>query len=480
MNPMDHSNQIIDNLIKFFRNAISVEFFIQSEQRLERAASYAAPVSAVVGLLIGLTAAIKTDSFIAFLLGIGWVIAIAVGYYIGSKFLVSCKTVVHNNPTRISSQEYIDVIGLIGVLGIIFVALGGLVLSIKMSSPEVLKWTAIILVALIFSVCFSLHPSLVSTRVDTNSSAGEDAIAILAFGYKASVRLAGIIFGAATIFGTINLIFGLFRIIKGSGFEIYSGGLESIEGVSQVLGGLAYPFLAYVFFVLFYLAVDLMKAILSIPGSGVGHGSPANTNNSTPPQQHLQPGASSSSEGDATVFKSPITIDPQVAKKIVIGLVAASVIGGIGYGGWQYKLELDRKAEIAQQEELAKAEEAKRLEEAKQEALRQEELAKAEEAQRQELAKQEAARQEEERKRAQANPQVLPSQCTNHFNANYNKPGYGNNKAYAIAYDGTNSYCTMSYNSPTPQQASQSALQNCEQNKYKNNVRTACYVYKLN
>jgi hypothetical protein len=161
-------------------------------------------------------------------------------------------------------------------------------------------------------------------------------------------------------------------------------------------------------------------------------------------------------------------------------LVAASVIGGIGYGGWQYKLELDRKAEITQQEEIAKAEEAKRQEETKQEALRQEELAKAEEAQRQEFAKQEAAREEEERKRALANPQVLPSQCTNHFNANYNKPGYGNNKAYAVAYDGTNSYCTMSYNSLTPQQATQNALQNCEQNKYKNNVRTACYVYKLN
>ncbi|QWD12561.1 hypothetical protein G6704_08990 [Polynucleobacter paneuropaeus] len=480
MNPMDRSNQIIDNLIKFFRRAISVEFFVQSEQRLEQAASYAAPVAAIVGLLMGLTAAIKTDSFIAFLAGIGWVIAIAVGYYIGSKFLVSCKTVVHNNPTRISSKEYIDVIGLIGVLGIIFVALGGIVLAIKMSSPDILKWTALIVVALVFSVCFSLHPSLVSTNIDKNTSAGEDAIAILAFGYKISVRMAGVIFGAATIFGTVNLIFGLFRLIKGSGFEIYAGGLESIEGVAQVLGGLAYPFLAYVFFVIFYLAIDLMKAILSISSGGVSHGGSTGTNNSAPPQQPFQTGTSGSSQGDPTVFKSPISIDPQVAKKIVIGLVAASVIGGIGYGGWQYKLELDRKAEITQQEEIAKAEEAKRQEEAKQEALRQEELAKAEEVQRQEFAKQEAARQEEERKRALANPQVLPSQCTNHFNANYNKPGYGNNKAYAVAYDGTNSYCTMSYNSPTPQQATQNALQNCEQNKYKNNVRTACYVYKLN
>jgi hypothetical protein len=480
MNPMDHSNQIIDNLIKFFRRVISVEFFVQSEQRLEQAASYAAPVAAIVGLLMGLTAAIKTDSFIAFLAGIGWVIAIAVGYYIGSKFLVSCKTVVHNNPTRISSKEYIDVIGLIGVLGIIFVALGGIVLAIKMSSPDILKWTVLIVVALVFSVCFSLHPSLVSTNIDKDTSAGEDAIAILAFGYKISVRMAGVIFGAATIFGTVNLIFGLFRLIKGSGFEIYAGGLESIEGVAQVLGGLAYPFLAYVFFVIFYLAIDLMKAILSISSGGVSHGGSTGTNNSAPPQQPFQAGNSGSSQGDPAVFKSPISIDPQVAKKIVIGLVAASVIGGIGYGGWQYKLELDRKAEITQQEEIAKAEEAKRQEETKQEALRQEELAKAEEAQRQEFAKQEAAREEEERKRALANPQVLPSQCTNHFNANYNKPGYGNNKAYAVAYDGTNSYCTMSYNSPTPQQATQNALQNCEQNKYKNNVRTACYVYKLN
>jgi hypothetical protein len=92
----------------------------------------------------------------------------------------------------------------------------------------------------------------VSTSIDKNSSAGEDALAILAFGYKASVRLAGIIFGAATIFGTINLIIGLFRIISGNGFEILIGGLASIDGIYQVLGGLAYPFLAYVFFVLFY------------------------------------------------------------------------------------------------------------------------------------------------------------------------------------------------------------------------------------
>jgi len=124
---------------------------------------------------------------------------------------------------------------------------------------------------------------------------------------------------------------------------------------------------------------------------------------------------------------------------------------------WQYKLGLDRTAQITQQEEIAKAVEA----------------------QRQEFANQEKSR-EEQRKRALANLQVLPSQCTNHFNANYNKPGYGNNKAYAVAYDRKNSYCTMGYSSPRPQQATQNTLQNCEQNKYKNNVRTACYVYKLN
>ena len=476
MNPMDFSNQLIDKLIRFFRKAISVDFFLQSELNLEKSASFAAPVAAIVGLLIGLTAAIKTDSFIAFLLGIGWVIAIAVGYYIGSKFLVSCKTVVHNNPTRISSQEYIDVIGLIGVLGIIFVALGGLIFSIKMSSPEILKWTVIILIALIFTVCFSLHPNLVSTSVDKNSSAGEDAIAIFAFGYKASVRLAGIIFGAATIFGTINLIIGLFRIISGNGFEIFIGGLGSIGGIYQVLGGLAYPFLAYVFFVLFYLAVDLMKAILSIPTNGIGRGGSTDTNIHVPPPQPTQMGESSLGPDEQAVFTNPVSIDPGLVKKFLIGLIVVSVIGAIGYGGWQFKLELDRKAEIAQQEELAKTEDAKRQELAKQEAERAVEIEKAAEAFRQQA----AARQEDERKRAQENQPVLPAACASHFNANYDRPDYGNNKAYAVAYDGTNSYCTMNYNNPSTQQATQNSLQNCEQNKYKNNVRTPCYIYRLN
>ena len=52
MNPMDFSNRLIDKLIRFFRKAISVDFFLQSELNLEKSASFAAPVAAIASAII--------------------------------------------------------------------------------------------------------------------------------------------------------------------------------------------------------------------------------------------------------------------------------------------------------------------------------------------------------------------------------------------------------------------------------------------
>lgn len=462
---MNFSNNLIDGLITFFKNLITEDFFLKSEEFLINLASLATPVAAATGALMGLIVAIKTDSFIAFMAGIAWIVLLVVGYYVGSKFLNSCKTLVQNNPTNISSKEYIDVIALISICSIIGVSLGGFIISIKMGSFEALKWTGIILVALIYSLCFALHPNLVSTTIGQPATAGRDAIAIIAYGYKSSIRLAGIVFGASVFFGTVYLLFGLIDVFKSEGFGVLMGGMTSIGGVVQILVGLSYPFIAYLIFLLFYLSLDLMSAILSIKSSGFENQSAVNF--SSPQTQE----ASKVSELKLGLNPTNSSINPTLVKNILVGLIVTVVVGGGMYAGWQYKLELDRKAEITRQEEFAKAEEIKRQEEL----AKAEEMARAEEVKRQE----ELALAEEARRKAQANL-VLPAQCGNHFNSSYNNPAYRNHKAYAVAFDGVNAYCTMQYNSSTVQLASQQALQACEQNKFKNKVNSSarCYVYR--
>lgn len=264
INLMDRSNSFIDQVIQKFRQVLSVSFFEKNNTLAKTVSSWAAPSAALLGLLIGIVAAIKNDSFMMCLLGILWVVTVAIAYYIGYRFLSVCENSLKNNETSISSSDYLDVCGLIFIATLCSIVFWGFYSSIKFSEFSLLIMTVGLSIALIYYVCLLLNPQLISTRVVENNSAGEDALAIVMIMYKASVKLATIIFGGLTTIGALFLLYFLYLVISSTRSSFLFSDLSSLSGAGLVLCGLLYPLGIYLMFIFVYLIVDLCKAILSL------------------------------------------------------------------------------------------------------------------------------------------------------------------------------------------------------------------------
>lgn len=261
---MDRSNKAIDQIVHKSRAVLSVDFFERNNSYAKTAALWSTPSAAIIGLLIGIVAAIKNDSFLMALLGMLWVVTVAIAYYIGQRFLSVCENSLKANETTISSSDYLDCCAIVGIAALFSIAFWGLYSSIRLSDFSLLVITAVMIVALTYYICLLLNPQLISTRIAADTSAGEDALSIVMIMYKAGVKLATIMFGGLSTIGTLFLLYVLYLAISNTRNSFIFYDLNSVGGVSLVLFGLLYPLGIYLTFIFVYLIVDLCKAILSL------------------------------------------------------------------------------------------------------------------------------------------------------------------------------------------------------------------------
>lgn len=348
MDFMSISDQWIRATLDFFRRTLDKNFFTTQEENFERAAAWAAPLSAVLGLLFSLVAAIKGDSFRIFLLGIVWVFVVCIGYFIGKQFLAACRKMILNNPSTISSGAFLETVGLLLVVTLFAVVAGSLYLSIETSTVEPLLAGLFASVAIAYSICLVFNPSLISTSISAESTAGDDALAIMVVFYKMAVRLTGIVFGSSLVVGSLLLVTSIFKLLDGDVSEMIGGGLQSLTGALFTVGGLAYPFGIYITFVFFYLFIDICRAILSLHNRQAPSAQPA------PPADDDAPGADGSG------------VSPEMMKRVLVIALGVVVLAVVGMKGKQYYEEYRERAAIeqAQEEQAALAAEQAKQEEA--------------------------------------------------------------------------------------------------------------------
>ena len=342
---MIFSDALIDKSIIFFKKLLNDSFFRNSEKLCEAAATYATPASAVIGLLMALTFAVKTDSFSVFLMGFVWVVLLAILYYIGSRFLNSCKALIRNNRSEISNKEYLNILGLIAILTLEAVVVGGAYMSIKFSAIDPIKWALVASIPILYGICMLLNPTLITTYVTKNATAGEDALAIGVLFLKINTKLAGILFGSCVSIGSVLLAMTWFQLMGGNAYDLLDAGGRGLIGVYFVIGGLLAPFALYLGFIMSYLVIDILKAILTLNNQ--------KDNNDVENMTEEYEVVAEVATGDVSI--PSLNLAPGSAKKVITAIVALSVLGVLGYGGWQVKLQMDAKSEIARQEEAERA-----------------------------------------------------------------------------------------------------------------------------
>lgn len=253
----------VEKLVEFFKGILTADLLGFCIKWLERIGHLAILVAAVLGFLFALIFTFRVNEFTAFLNALIWVLVIFVGQYTAYKFLPKGVTLIKNNPTQMSSKAFLDCLGLLSLIGGIAMLVMGIINAVNYKSIEPFLWGLGMFILLEFVALISFNPQEVEISMVEDNTAGQEAIGIATFFVKAFIRMVPIFFGVGVVLGTVMLFISFIGVF---GSDFGRAFMQGLGDAQQIISATLLPLFSYLIFVVFYLAVDLIKAILAIPG----------------------------------------------------------------------------------------------------------------------------------------------------------------------------------------------------------------------
>jgi hypothetical protein len=239
----------------------------------KRLGHFAVLAGGALTVLYAIFAAIRMNSFATFATGLGIVVALAVAQFAAMRFLDAADTTINATPSRISAHAFLECVGLLSLLGGLAVLLTGLAGAIAAHSFLPLLPAILFTLGLTYFGAVALHPQMANVSI-APGTAGEEAIGLLSFFFKAGLKLVPLSFALLAIAGDLTVLTSFFGdgqtmagIAEGvMAFVPLPVRLENgLVGSGVVIVACLVPIGAYFMFLLQYLVIDLVRAVLSVP-----------------------------------------------------------------------------------------------------------------------------------------------------------------------------------------------------------------------
>ena len=272
---------IVGNLLEKCRAMASESFLTRIFRGAITAGQLLIIAGAVLGFLSCLIEAFKPNQLVTLFVGIAGVFVIAILQYVSKRFFQGCSQLIANSPSSMASAAVLDCIALVSIVAAILVLLGGLYASISIhygQMPIFLSCCAASL-ALFLLGAIALNPKVANISI-APSSAGEEAMGIMSFFIKLPLIFTPIFFFVLTLSGFVVCAVSLFH--QGAQGQSYPLGEFSMilmfvlsaftslapgaSGIAILAGASLLPLLMYIEFLIAYLMVDIVRAIVCIPG----------------------------------------------------------------------------------------------------------------------------------------------------------------------------------------------------------------------
>lgn len=312
---------LFDLVLRFARPQLTMHFVELTAKMFTLGGHYGLYLAMLVLLVFGLLLGVKLNELNAILLGMGGALILFVLQYTAGRYFGAMDRLNRSTPARMCSAAFLDCYALLHMFGGLVVLLG-LTVSAVQTGPLSLVLPAIgAFILCQYVAVLALNPESLNLTITSETSAGEEALGVLSFLVKLTLRLVPVAFGVGVIWGTITVLYAavlvflppedpeeilafvgpdrMERLISAeetSPDEFGTPGLPeaspapgattSSEGPSLdeeairmlpakvtaskaatiLITFAALPFLAYVFFLVSYLSIDVLRAILGLPG----------------------------------------------------------------------------------------------------------------------------------------------------------------------------------------------------------------------
>ncbi len=247
---------LIDRLIDWTKKIFPPEKFEALSSWFAKYGHGGLVCAQVLTLIYFIIAAVVTKSWPMIFVGAGFAILLVMLQYTADKFLNAGDTLIKSSPSRLSSVAFLDCLALLveafGILAVIY-------------AITLRQWSLFIVGLGVWAICdaiayIAINPSLANIKISKDTAAGEEAIGILSFVVKAIVRMVPFAFGVGAIIGSVSLL------VASIGLIFKENAAVDFAHVKLIVICACLPFASYVLFTVYHLIIDILRAILVIPG----------------------------------------------------------------------------------------------------------------------------------------------------------------------------------------------------------------------
>jgi hypothetical protein len=265
---------LVDLLLRLMRSILTEKLLRGTLTFFARGGYLVVLAGAALGLVQSLVGGIRGGTFnsIVSSLGSGIVVAgaVAVLQYVAFRFFTANEALVKNNPSRIGSAAFLDCLALILLVGAFSAVVGGIFGSIATVSITPLIPGLISAAVMLFGAGIALNPALCNIRIE-ESSVGEEAIGLASFFGKASLVVQPALFALLALAGTLAICLSFFNATAAENITAalqqipVAGAFAGAGGAALLVIACLLPVFYYLGFLVLYLHLDLLRAILGMP-----------------------------------------------------------------------------------------------------------------------------------------------------------------------------------------------------------------------
>ncbi len=207
---------------------------------------------------------------LCFALAVGSVIALMICAYAASKMLEALAKVIGSSTCKISSLNIFSVMTAVGLLMVIGSLIGGIYFAIEFKAFQLFVSGLGSAAFFALMTLYTANPEKFGIVADEKASAGEDFVTLATFGLKIMLRLVPIALLGMAIVGILQIvpqIFSTYIYRDGNTNSLMVGAMagEMMGSMHFVFIGIM-PLVAYLVYIFYYVVLDLIRAVLQLPG----------------------------------------------------------------------------------------------------------------------------------------------------------------------------------------------------------------------
>lgn len=257
---------LIDQLLATCRKFLSVKLIDLADNIGEMVGGWTVYGIAVLLFIAGIIAGIRIDSVEIVISGILILPVGVILHYVAIKMVGAEDRLVKSTPTRMHTEGILYVIavaaGVIGIIGLPVSIVFGIIEAID-GNYEALA-TIVFAAYLVYLAALALNPRRIAVNDSGETTIGQEAIGLATFLLKSVYKFVSVLFGMSAV---VVAILSLITLVQSIAEPAGVGAFAFIQAVQAFILLCLAPLLAYGLFLLYYVIIDVIRALLTLGGS---------------------------------------------------------------------------------------------------------------------------------------------------------------------------------------------------------------------